>query len=79
MGLKNNETIIILLIGIGAACLLAAVFLFRIWQFYIRNTKNKAMYLRSIRRNATTAPANTPDTTAVTTPPQKDPEAGETV
>lgn len=50
MGIKNNETIIVLLIGIGAVCVVAAAVLFRIWGFYIRNTKNKAMHLRRIRR-----------------------------
>lgn len=62
MGLKTNKTIAILLVGIGAVCILAAAFLIRIWRFYIRNTKNKDMYQRRIGVN--------------NTPPRGDPEAG---
>lgn len=73
MGLKSNNAIIILLIGLGAICILAAACMFHIWGFYIRKTQNKAIHLRNIRRkrNAVTSPK--------ATPPQKDPEAGETL
>ena len=73
MGLKSNDTIIILFIGLGATCILAAVCMFRIWGFYILKTKNKAIHLRNIRRkrNAATIPK--------AIPLQKDPEGGETV
>lgn len=56
MGLKENQNIAILLLGLGAVFVLAAALLFRTWRFYIENTKNKAMHLRQIRGNTTTTP-----------------------
>lgn len=74
MGLKQNETIIILLIGIGVVCVLAAAFLFRLWNFYINNTKNKDIYLRRIRSKRNTAATTQPETDL-----EANPEAGGTV
>lgn len=56
MGLKGNESLAVILIGLGAVFVLAAALLFRIWRFYIDNTKNKAMHLSRIRGNTTTTP-----------------------
>lgn len=56
MGLKENESIAIILLGLGAVLVLAAGLLYKIWRFYLDNTKNKAMHLRRIRRNTTTTP-----------------------
>lgn len=70
MGLKGNDAMIILFIGLGAICLLAVACMYRIWGFYIRKTGNKAIYLRNIRRKR--------NDTSPTTPPQRDLEAGET-
>lgn len=56
MGLKENANLAILLLGLGAAFVLAAALLFRIWRFYLDNTKNKAMHLSRIRGNTTTNP-----------------------
>lgn len=72
MGLKGNDTIIILFIGLGAICMLAAACMFRIWGFYIRKTQNKSIHLRNIRRKRNAA------TTPKTPSPQEDHEAGET-
>lgn len=70
MGLKGNDTIIILIIGLATICLLAVACMSRVWGFYIRKTGNKAIHLRNIRRkrNATTTK----------TPPQSDLGAEET-
>lgn len=56
MGLKGNDSLVILLLGLGAVFLLAAAVLFRIWRFYIDNTKNKEMHLRRMRGSTTTTP-----------------------
>lgn len=56
MGLKENESLAILLLGLGAVFVLAAALLFRIWRFYLNNTKNKAIHLSRIRGNTTTTP-----------------------
>lgn len=63
MGLKKNDTTKILLLGIGAICILAAGIMFRTWRYYSRKMMMKAMYIRRIG--------------CFTTPPHGDPEAGE--
>lgn len=65
MGLKGNARLAILLLGLGLVMVIVAVLWFRIWRFYIDNTKNKAMHLSRIRGNTTT------------TPQRADPEAGQ--
>lgn len=58
MGLEGNSSLAIILIGLGAVIVIAAAVLFRIWRFYLDNTKNKATHLRRIQRqrNTTTTP-----------------------
>lgn len=68
MGLKGNETLAIMLIGLGAVVAIGAALMFRIWHYYIDHTKNKAVHLHQIRRRKTT-----------TTPQRGDLEAGEAV
>lgn len=63
MGLKKNDTIKILLLGIGAICILLIGIIFKAWHFYSRKMIIKAMYIRRIG--------------CFTTPPHGDPEAGE--
>lgn len=63
MGLKKNETTKLLLVVIGAICILAATIMLQIWRYYSRKVMMKEMYMRRIG--------------SFTTPPHGDPEAGE--
>lgn len=57
MGIKGNESLVIILLGLGVVAVIAAAVLFRVYRFYIDNNKNKAIQLRRIRRKtATTTP-----------------------
>lgn len=66
MGLKGNETLAIMLVGLGVVVVIGAALMFRIWHYYVARTKNKAVHLHHIRRRKTT-----------TNPQRGDLEAGE--